>query len=134
MKSTWLERVNKTFQNTSNFQGKTQKTLLLAALMWNVPLSFQIMHTWAAISTAISRVLQSASLDKQQTLVSDSRQVLILEKYIHLFNLQTKYSFTQVHFAAIQAATSFASSFPEVFGTNTSETNKIPALIPCAIE
>ncbi|KAF9052673.1 hypothetical protein BJ165DRAFT_1413116 [Panaeolus papilionaceus] len=36
----------------------------------------------------------------------------------------------KIHFAAIQAAPSFASSFPQIFGTATD----IPCLIPCAID
>jgi len=38
------------------------------------------------------------------------------------------------HFAAIQGATSFASSFPHIFGDDHSKTNSIPSLIPCAID
>lgn len=38
------------------------------------------------------------------------------------------------HFAAIQGATSFASSFPHIFGNDQSKTNPIPSLIPCAID
>lgn len=38
------------------------------------------------------------------------------------------------HFAAIQGATSFASSFPHIFGDDQSKTRLIPALIPCAID
>lgn len=37
----------------------------------------------------------------------------------------------QVHFAAIQAASSFAGSFPFMFGPDS---NQIPCLIPCAID
>lgn len=37
----------------------------------------------------------------------------------------------QVHFAAIQAASSFAGSFPFVFGP---ESSQVPCLIPCAID
>lgn len=40
----------------------------------------------------------------------------------------------KVHFAAIQAAASFGSSFPQIFGPNSKETGQIPCLIPCAIE
>jgi tryptophanyl-tRNA synthetase len=37
----------------------------------------------------------------------------------------------KVHFAAIQAASSFAGSFPFLFGPDS---NQIPCLIPCAID
>jgi tryptophanyl-tRNA synthetase len=40
----------------------------------------------------------------------------------------------KVHFGAVQGATSFASSFPHIFGTDESKTHKIPCLIPCAID
>lgn len=40
----------------------------------------------------------------------------------------------KVHFGAVQGATSFASSFPHIFGTDESKTNSIPCLIPCAID
>ena len=36
----------------------------------------------------------------------------------------------KIHFAAIQAAPAFSSSFPHIWGTQTT----IPALIPCAID
>jgi tryptophanyl-tRNA synthetase len=42
-------------------------------------------------------------------------------------------SIGKIHFAAIQAAPSFPSSFPNIFPRNK-ETDKIPALIPCAID
>ena len=40
----------------------------------------------------------------------------------------------KIHFASIQGATSFASSFPHIFGEDESKTAKIPCLIPCAID
>lgn len=40
----------------------------------------------------------------------------------------------KIHFAAVQGATSFASSFPHIFGEDEKLTNAIPALIPCAID
>lgn len=40
----------------------------------------------------------------------------------------------KIHFGAIQGATSFASSFPHIFGDDEKFTNTIPALIPCAID
>jgi tryptophanyl-tRNA synthetase len=40
----------------------------------------------------------------------------------------------KIHFAAVQGSTSFASSFPHIFGDNEKETNLIPCLIPCAID
>ena len=40
----------------------------------------------------------------------------------------------KIHFGAVQGATSFASSFPHIFGTDESKTHLIPSLIPCAID
>jgi len=40
----------------------------------------------------------------------------------------------KIHFGAIQGATSFASSFPHIFGPDESKTHLIPCLIPCAID
>ncbi|KAF2838733.1 tryptophanyl-tRNA synthetase [Patellaria atrata CBS 101060] len=50
------------------------------------------------------------------------------------FGFTSSTNIGKVHFAAIQAATSFGSSFPEIFGTNKAQTAKIPCLIPCAID
>ena len=40
----------------------------------------------------------------------------------------------KLHFAAIQAATSFSSSFPHIFGTDPKKNTQIQSLIPCAID
>ncbi|KAK3906152.1 tryptophanyl-tRNA synthetase [Staphylotrichum tortipilum] len=40
----------------------------------------------------------------------------------------------KIHFAAVQAASSLATSFPFLFGPNTAQTAKIPCLIPCAVD
>jgi tryptophanyl-tRNA synthetase len=40
----------------------------------------------------------------------------------------------KIHFASIQGATSFASSFPHIFGDDEKKTSSIPCLIPCAID
>ncbi|KAK5990294.1 Tryptophanyl-tRNA synthetase [Cladobotryum mycophilum] len=40
----------------------------------------------------------------------------------------------KIHFASIQGATSFASSFPHIFGEDEKKTASIPCLIPCAID
>ncbi|TVY89703.1 Tryptophan--tRNA ligase, cytoplasmic [Lachnellula willkommii] len=40
----------------------------------------------------------------------------------------------KIHFGAVQGATSFASSFPHIFGEDESKTNAIPCMIPCAID
>jgi tryptophanyl-tRNA synthetase len=40
----------------------------------------------------------------------------------------------EFHFPATQSATSFATSFPHIFGTDEKKVAKIPALIPCAID
>lgn len=40
----------------------------------------------------------------------------------------------KAHFVSVQTSTSFATTFPHIFGTNVKETSKIPSLIPCAID
>ncbi len=40
----------------------------------------------------------------------------------------------KIHFASIQAATSFATTFPHIFGADQKRNASIPALIPCAID
>jgi tryptophanyl-tRNA synthetase len=40
----------------------------------------------------------------------------------------------QVFFSAVQASSSFGSSFPHIFGKDEAQTNAIPSLIPCAID
>lgn len=40
----------------------------------------------------------------------------------------------EFHFPAMQSATSFATSFPFIFGYDVKKASKIPCLIPCAID
>lgn len=40
----------------------------------------------------------------------------------------------RAHFVSIQTSSSFATTFPHIFGTNTHETSKTHSLIPCAID
>lgn len=40
----------------------------------------------------------------------------------------------EIFFCAIQSATSFATSFPHIFGDNEAKVRTIPCLIPCAID
>ncbi|KAF7508543.1 hypothetical protein GJ744_009092 [Endocarpon pusillum] len=40
----------------------------------------------------------------------------------------------EFHFCATQSATSFATSFPHIFGSDPLKTRSIPCLIPCAID
>ncbi|KAH8810794.1 tryptophanyl-tRNA synthetase [Xylogone sp. PMI_703] len=49
------------------------------------------------------------------------------------FGFTSSTSIGKVQFPAVQAATSFANSFPEVFGSDP-RTASIPCLIPCAID
>ncbi|KAG9244082.1 hypothetical protein BJ878DRAFT_576016 [Calycina marina] len=51
-----------------------------------------------------------------------------------VFGFDNSSNVGKFHFAAIQGATSFASSFPHIFGDDASKTNLIPSLIPCAID
>ncbi|KAI0157596.1 tryptophanyl-tRNA synthetase [Xylariaceae sp. FL1272] len=51
-----------------------------------------------------------------------------------IFGFNESSNIGKIHFASIQGSTAFASSFPHIFGTNEKQTNKIPCLIPCAID
>ena len=51
-----------------------------------------------------------------------------------MLTVVTSSNIGKIHFGAIQGATSFASSFPHIFGDDEKFTNTIPALIPCAID
>jgi tryptophanyl-tRNA synthetase len=68
------------------------------------------------------------------------RNIVRLSKHITLNQARAIFGFNdstnigRIHFGSIQGATSWASSFPHIFGDNESETVGIPALIPCAID
>ncbi|PVH85316.1 tryptophanyl-tRNA synthetase-like protein [Cadophora sp. DSE1049] len=68
------------------------------------------------------------------------RNVTRMSKHITLnvaravFGFDGSSNIGKVHFGAVQGATSFASSFPHIFGTDEAVTNQIPAMIPCAID
>ncbi|RDW91233.1 hypothetical protein BP5796_02398 [Coleophoma crateriformis] len=68
------------------------------------------------------------------------RNVTRISKHVTLNVARAVFGFNEsscigkIHFGAIQGATSFASSFPHIFGTDESKTNLIPSLIPCAID
>ncbi|UNI14434.1 Tryptophan--tRNA ligase [Purpureocillium takamizusanense] len=51
-----------------------------------------------------------------------------------IFGFDGSSNIGKIHFASIQGATSFASSFPHIFGNDESKTASIPCLIPCAID
>lgn len=51
-----------------------------------------------------------------------------------IFGFDGSSNIGKIHFASIQGATSFASSFPHIFGEDELRTNGIPCLIPCAID
>ncbi|RDA92236.1 hypothetical protein CP533_5724 [Ophiocordyceps camponoti-saundersi (nom. inval.)] len=51
-----------------------------------------------------------------------------------IFGFDGSSNIGKIHFASIQGATSFASSFPHIFGYDESKTASIPCLIPCAID
>lgn len=48
--------------------------------------------------------------------------------------LQSSSNIGKIHFPSIQGATSFATSFPHIFGEDEKKSAKIPCLIPCAID
>lgn len=68
------------------------------------------------------------------------RNVVRLSKCITLNQARAIFGFNdstnigRIHFGSIQGATSWASSFPHIFGTDEKRTTQIPALIPCAID
>ncbi|KHJ30002.1 putative tryptophanyl-trna synthetase [Erysiphe necator] len=68
------------------------------------------------------------------------KNVTRISKHITLNVARAVFGFTdsscigKIHFGAIQGATSFASSFPHIFGNDESLSNQIPCLIPCAID
>ncbi|KAI8627635.1 hypothetical protein F5Y19DRAFT_160511 [Xylariaceae sp. FL1651] len=51
-----------------------------------------------------------------------------------VFGFNESSNIGKIHFASIQGSTSFATSFPHIFGDNEKQTAKIPCLIPCAID
>ncbi|KHN95151.1 tryptophanyl-tRNA synthetase [Metarhizium album ARSEF 1941] len=51
-----------------------------------------------------------------------------------IFGFDGSSNIGKIHFASIQGATSFASSFPHIFGPDEKKTSSIPCLIPCAID
>ncbi|KFA74976.1 hypothetical protein S40288_02205 [Stachybotrys chartarum IBT 40288] len=51
-----------------------------------------------------------------------------------IFGFDGSSNIGKIHFASIQGATSFATSFPHIFGEDESRTRSIPCLIPCAID
>ncbi|KAK4161937.1 hypothetical protein QBC43DRAFT_93067 [Cladorrhinum sp. PSN259] len=68
------------------------------------------------------------------------RNIVRMSKHITLNQARAIFGFNEstnigkVHFSAIQGATSWASSFPHIFGTDEKATVGIPCLIPCAID
>lgn len=68
------------------------------------------------------------------------RNITRMSKHITLNVARAVFGFNdsscigKVHFGSVQGASSFASSFPHIFGTDESKTNLIPCLIPCAID
>ncbi|KAK3377946.1 hypothetical protein B0H63DRAFT_478411 [Podospora didyma] len=61
-------------------------------------------------------------------------KMITLNQARNIFGFNESTNIGRIHFGAIQGATSFASSFPHIFGTDEDKTNLIPALIPCAID
>lgn len=51
-----------------------------------------------------------------------------------IFGFNESSNIGRIHFGAIQGASSFANSFPFIFGPDEKKTCAIPALIPCAID
>ncbi|KAK1531648.1 tryptophanyl-tRNA synthetase [Colletotrichum paranaense] len=51
-----------------------------------------------------------------------------------VFGFDDSSNIGKVHFASIQASSSFGNSFPHIFGDDEAKTSQIPCLIPCAID
>ncbi|KAH0536434.1 tryptophan--tRNA ligase [Glutinoglossum americanum] len=51
-----------------------------------------------------------------------------------IFGFDDSDNIGKIHFASIQAATSFATTFPHIFGPDQKRNSSIPCLIPCAID
>lgn len=68
------------------------------------------------------------------------RNVLRVEKKVTfnqskaIFGCDESTNVGRIRFGATQAATSFASTFPHIFGYDLKATDQIPCLIPCAID
>ncbi|KAK3296947.1 uncharacterized protein B0H64DRAFT_390804 [Chaetomium fimeti] len=68
------------------------------------------------------------------------RNIVRLSKHITLNQARAIFGFNEssnigrIHFGSVQGATSWASSFPHIFGEDETKTVGIPALIPCAID
>lgn len=50
------------------------------------------------------------------------------------YNYSCRDNIGKLHFASVQAATAFASTFPHIFGTDPKKSNQVHCLIPCAID
>ncbi|KAI0596775.1 tryptophanyl-tRNA synthetase [Biscogniauxia sp. FL1348] len=51
-----------------------------------------------------------------------------------IFGFNESSNIGKIHFASIQGATAFATTFPHIFGEDEKKTATIPCLIPCAID
>ncbi|KAH8893357.1 tryptophanyl-tRNA synthetase [Thozetella sp. PMI_491] len=51
-----------------------------------------------------------------------------------IFGFNDSSNIGKIHFGSIQGSTSFASSFPHIFGEDEKKTTQYPCLIPCAID
>ncbi|KAI9843480.1 MAG: tryptophan--tRNA ligase [Sclerophora amabilis] len=51
-----------------------------------------------------------------------------------VFGFNETDSIGKYHFASVQTATCFSSTFPHIFGTDPKKSSQVPALIPCAID
>ncbi|KAF4123495.1 tryptophanyl-tRNA synthetase [Geosmithia morbida] len=51
-----------------------------------------------------------------------------------IFGFDGSSNIGKIHFASIQGATAFATSFPHIFGADEKRVAEIPCLIPCAID
>ncbi|KAJ9141759.1 Tryptophan--tRNA ligase, cytoplasmic [Pleurostoma richardsiae] len=61
-------------------------------------------------------------------------KMITLNQARAIFGFDESSNIGKIHFGSIQGATSFANTFPHIFGPDESITCKIPCLIPCAID
>ncbi len=84
----------------------------------------------------VTRISKHVTLNQARSIFgfSDRYDIFAGDQDCKLMQEMRSSCIGKIHFGAVQGATSFASSFPHIFGTDTSKTTQIPCLIPCAID
>ncbi|ROW09984.1 hypothetical protein VPNG_06580 [Cytospora leucostoma] len=66
--------------------------------------------------------------------VTEVAKLITFNQAKGIFGANGSTNIGRIHFGAVQGSTSFASTFPHIFGPDEEVTTKIPCLIPCAID